>query len=265
MSNEISSKLYISTLADDAAVLAREHGFGLEIVEFCTALNFDTGFSAWDAAVREKMKGVESFTFHAPFNELCPAAIDPLILDVTRKRFAQAFNLMTGYGINTMIAHSGFIPNVYFEEWFVEKSVTFWWDYLSDKPEGFRLYLENVLESSPDSLIEVAAAINDERFRLCLDIGHAAILEPRMPILEWVERMLPFLGHIHLHNNYGKRDTHNALGDGDIDVAEVIRMVTKKAPGATFTLETSSAETSVSWLRTNGFGTFYPIIRSARG
>ena len=253
MVNNFSDKLYLSTIADDAAELARKYGLGIELAEFCTALNMDTEFPQNDARVRNEMQGVERFIFHAPFNELCPSAIDPLIVGVAKKRYAQAYDLICGYGINKMIVHSGFVPMIYFEEWFVEKSIGFWKEFLADKPDGLRLYLENVLENSPGMLIDIVAAVNDERLRLCLDIGHVALIESDIPITEWAAQMLPFLGHIHLHNNCGIRDTHNALGDGTIDVAAVLRMIADSSPDVTFTIETSDATSSVEWLKTNGF------------
>jgi sugar phosphate isomerase/epimerase len=213
----------------------------------------DTDFERWDLLVREKMRGVERFTFHAPFNELCPSAVDPLIVEVTKKRYAQAYDLMRGYGINTMIAHSGFMPVLYDENWFAVNSIKFWKEFLSDKPECFRLYIENVFEPSPGILCKIADGVNDRRLGLCLDIGHTALSGKAVPIAEWVEQTLPFLGHFHLHNNWGKGDTHNALGDGNIDVAAIISMVTEAAPDVTFTIETSNGKASIEWLKANGF------------
>ena len=213
----------------------------------------DDGFTMSDARVREAMAAADRFVFHAPFNELCPAAIDPLIVRVAKKRYARAYELMRGYGVDRMVVHSGFVPMIYFEEWFVDKSIGFWKDFLSDKPAGFKLYLENVLESSPAMLVEIAAAVDDERFGLCFDIGHAAIIDPDMVMGQWAEQMQPFLGHIHIHNNYGKRDTHNALGDGVIDIAAAIRLFDEVAPAATLTIETSDGKSSVAWLVDNGF------------
>jgi len=270
---DTSNPFYISTIASDAENIARKYGLGLEIAEFCTASNMDSsvgisppydmsednscgfvfGFEANDKLVRDKMRDVGQFVFHAPFNELCPAAIEPLIVDVAKKRYAQAYEVMTGYGIEKMVAHSGFVPQIYFPEWFVEKSVAFWQEFLSDKPKEFRLYLENVLEDSPDMLIEIAEKVNDERFRLCFDIGHAGIMGKSIPITEWANRMLPFLAHVHLHNNHGKRDTHNALYDGAIDVASVISMLRNAAPKVTYTLEVINADESAKWLKSNGY------------
>jgi len=213
----------------------------------------DVGFAQIDARVRDEMRGVGRFIFHAPFNELCPAAIDPLIVEVANRRYAQAYDLMCGYGIDKMVVHSGFVPMIYFDVWFKEKSIRFWQDFLSDKPDGFRIYLENVLESTPGMLCDIAAKVGDDRFRLCLDIGHVAHIVSDIPVTYWVKRMLPFLGHVHLHNNHGKRDTHNALGDGNTDIAAVIRMITESAPDATFTIESSDGRACVEWMKSNGF------------
>ncbi|MCL2200367.1 MAG: sugar phosphate isomerase/epimerase [Oscillospiraceae bacterium] len=250
----ISNRLYISTTADDAASIAREHGFGLEIAEFCTAANMDHGlFEEYNKRALANMKGVSSFVLHAPFNEISPAAIDPLILKVAEKRYSQAAGIMRGYGINKMVAHSGFLPQVYYEQWFVPKSVEFWQKFLSDKSESFELCIENVLESSPDMLCKIAKEVNDGRLKLCFDAAHAAIMSPELSAMQWAERMLPYLGHVHLHNNFGEIDTHNALGNGIVDIAKLIEFIAGEKADVTFSIEAIDAKTSVNWLYARGF------------
>jgi len=69
--------IYLSTIAADAAKVAKEYGFGLEIAEYCTAWNLDDKFPETDAMVHEKLTGIRKSVFHGPFNELFPCAIDP--------------------------------------------------------------------------------------------------------------------------------------------------------------------------------------------
>ena len=251
MINKINERLYISTIADDAVELARRYTLGLEIAEFCTAFNMDTDFNIWDNRVKRQMDGVNRFIFHAPFNELCPAAIDPMIAEVAKKRYAQAYVLMDDYGINAMVVHSGYLPALYHKNWFTELSVKFWKQFLSDKPDNFRLYLENVFEPNPDLLVDIIKMVNDKRFCLCLDTGHAAKCDANADVGGWMLRTLPYLGHVHLHNNDGSRDAHNALGDGIIDMAGFIRDTADAAPDVTFTIETVYAKESVEWLKDN--------------
>ena len=251
--SDLAGKLYISTIAGDAAALARAHGLGLEIAEFCTAYNMDEDFDAWDTRVKQQMCGLSRFVLHAPYSGLCPAAIDPMIVDVTKKRYAQAYRLMEGYGIQAMVVHSGFLPVLYDEDWFVTKSVAFWQAFLAERPGASKLYLENVFEQTPALLNAIVRGVDDERFKLCFDVGHAVLRSEGMTATAWAEQAAPFLAHVHLNNNDGKHDAHNALGDGVADVAAVIQSILALAPEAAFTIEAIDAASSVHWMKANGF------------
>ena len=69
----------------------------------------------------------------------------------------QALDAAQALGIRRMVFHGGFIPHVYFPEWYVEQSVLFWRDFLQEVPPDFVLALENVMEPSPDTLVSIAA------------------------------------------------------------------------------------------------------------
>lgn len=63
------------------------------------------------------MAGLDRFWFHAPFAELAPCAIDPLVRQVTEKRYRQAADLAQDLGVRRLVIHGGFVPQVYFPEW----------------------------------------------------------------------------------------------------------------------------------------------------
>jgi sugar phosphate isomerase/epimerase len=249
----ISQRLYLSTIAGDAAETAKQFNMGLEVAEFCTASNMDKDFAEWDAIVKNKMKSADRFVMHAPFNELCPAAIDPLVLEIASKRYQQAYALAKSYKISRIVVHSGYVPFVYFKGYFVERSIAFWRDYLSDKPEDFHIAVENVLEDSPNELIEIVKGVDDPRFRLCFDVGHANITKNGISMEEWTKAVLPYLGHVHLHNNNGWPDAHAALGDGNIDMEALLTQIIQGQPGATLTIESIESRSSVNWLIDKGF------------
>ncbi|MDR3239287.1 MAG: sugar phosphate isomerase/epimerase [Clostridiales bacterium] len=245
--------LYLSTIGTDAAALAREYGLGIEIAEFSYAVNMDTDFPHWDEIVRANIAGIERRIFHAPFNDLCPAALDPLVLEVTRRRFAQAYKLMQGYGIHKMVVHSGYLPRMHYKSWFAAHSVDFWREFLSGKPPDFLLALENVMEEDPDMLLEIVEKTGDPRFQLCLDIGHAGAYFSHKPVSHWIETAAPYLGHVHVHNNYHEVDTHNEPGDGLIDMKAALTRIAELRPNVTYTLETQNMIASVEWMKSNGF------------
>jgi sugar phosphate isomerase/epimerase len=136
----------------------------------------------------------------------------------------------------------------------VERSVEFWRAYLSDKPGDFSVVLENVLEDSPDELIAIVRGIDDPRFKLCLDMGHANITKTGLTMADWTTAVLPYLGHVHLHNNFGWPDSHGAPDDGEMDIEALLRLIIEGAPEATVTLEIrDSCRSSVEWMIKKGF------------
>lgn len=241
-------RLFLSTIADDAMQTAREFGLGVELAQFCLAENMDKTPPDVQASLDAALE-VPRRVLHAPFAELCPAAIDPLVRAVTRRRFLQAAALAKRYGAEKMVVHSGFIPLVYYPEWFAPQSAAFWREFLNDV-DGLTLCVENVMETSPDALRQIAEQVNDPRLRICFDVGHAFCQGGELA--PWLDALAPYISHVHLHNNHGSSDEHLGLPDGTLDMAAVIRQLEALAPQATYTLEVRSARASVEWLLKEG-------------
>lgn len=249
-----SDKFYVATVASDAADVAEEYELGIEIDEFCTASNMDDeNFKELDLSVRKKMKISHSHIFHAPFNELFPAAVDPLAIKLANKRFEQSFHLAGSYGIKRMVVHSGYVPVLYFKSWFQEKSVEFWQKFMSSKTDDFHIMIENVLEDEPYTLAKIIEGIKDKRVSACLDIGHAHC-KSDVDLLEWIEVLGSFLGHVHLHNNDKTYDCHWPLGNGSMDMNKIMEALKKNSPeNITFTVENQECRESIQWLDENGW------------
>ncbi len=244
---------YLSTVAEEAEALAARYGLGLEIAEYCTASNMDDGFAQADAAVRRELARTDRAAFHLPFNELCPAAIDPRARRLAWERYRQGIALAGAYGINRLVVHSGYIPLVYDKTWFAERSVEFWTEFLREVPADALLCMENVMENEPGLLLEIIRRVDDPRLRLCLDVGHANSSASNVPVSEWIDCCAPYLSHVHLHNNEGDRDLHAPLGTGTIDMEKCLTELVCKAPGSTLTIESVEAGPSVNWLLQRGF------------
>ena len=244
------NRLYLSGIDGRAADLARENGLGLEIAAFCYAPNLED--PAVLSAVRADMAGLHRFWLHAPFAELCPCAIDPLVRQVTARRYRQAIALARDLGVRQLVIHGGFVPQVYFPEWYVEQSVLFWRELLAELPPDMTIALENVMEPSPQIPVDIIRQVDDPRLRLCLDVGHANAELSRTPVMEWVEVCRPYLRHLHLHNNAGGGDLHDPLKRGTIPVEQVLHALAREEH-LTYTLETLQAEENVRWLLEKGF------------
>lgn len=242
----------LSTIDPNARETAARYGLGLEIAEYCTAWNMDEKFAETDPAVRSEIEGMALLTFHGPFNELFPCAIDPMVKDVARYRYRQAITLAKHYGINRIIIHGGYNPRLYYPIWYTEQSAAFWKDFIREVPEDVTILLENVMEEEIDMFLSILRQVEDKRLRMCLDIGHVNAYS-KFSVPEWLEACAPYLQHFHIHNNDSSWDTHNALWDGTIPMEEFLKKAGQLCPDATFTLELMDSEPSVKWLRDKGF------------
>ena len=243
------NKRYLSTIAADAAQLAREYGFGLEIAEYCTAWNMDEKFAETHTAVCEKLEDIQHRVLHGPFNELFPCAIDKKARALAAERYRQAIALAKNYGATKVIIHGGYNPRIYYPVWYVEQSIVFWKDFLREDP-GVEIVLENVLEETPDMLLNIVKAVEHPQLRLCLDIGHVNAYS-QIPAMDWLKAWAPYLSHFHIHNNDGTRDQHNALYEGTLPVKDLLVLAEELCPQATYTMELIEDKPSVEWLKEN--------------
>ena len=240
-------RLYVSTIDRVAGKVARQYGLGIEIAEFCTAWNMDRELPAVEKTLKETLTGVSRRVLHGPFNELFPCAIDPKARQLAAVRFSQAAALAQAYGAGKLVLHGGFNPQMYYPQWYVEQSVLFWKDFLETLPEGLTVCVENVLEPTPDMLLDILRGVDDLRLRLCLDVGHVNAYS-KIPAKTWIEESGEYLSHLHIHNNDGTWDTHNALYEGTLPIRELLDVAMRETE-ATATLELLKCEPSVKWLR----------------
>ena len=249
------AEVNLATIDPAAAALAERYDLGLEVDEFCTAMNMDDPEYFPQLHSQVLAYGTRARIFHAPYNELYPCAIDPKFRALALQRLEQTYELAQQFGIHRMVCHGNYLPNVYFPVWYVEKSISFWKDFLRSKPADFQLYIENVLEPEPEYLRDIVLGIDDPRCRLCLDIGHAHVAcVSDIPVMRWLEVCAPVLGHVHLHNNDRSWDWHRTLNEGGIEMTSLLEYLTAAAPAASVTLEhPQNSEQSLLWLAENAW------------
>ena len=254
MIGNLKERLYIATVCGQYREIIEKYGIGAELDQFCTAENMDGGkFEAADQEVRSILAVTPRCIMHAPFNELCPAAIDPLARELAHRRLDQAADLAMHYGADKMVVHTGYIPLVYFKEWQIDRSVEFWERFMEGKPEGFKIVIENVMEDEPYMILKMMERLKNPNIRLCLDTGHAACVS-KVPVTEWLDVMAPYLGHVHLHNNNGEHDYHAPVMEGVIPMDDFMKAFTAKCGrDVTVTLETIDGLSSMQWLAERGY------------
>lgn len=80
--------------------------------------------------------------------------------------------------------------------------------------------------------------------KMTLDTGHANIGDPgQTKLAAFVDRFALRIGHVHVSDNFGKKDDHLAVGKGNIDFNSVISALKRAGYDDTITLEVFSADT----------------------
>ncbi|MBR3298617.1 MAG: sugar phosphate isomerase/epimerase [Clostridia bacterium] len=251
----LKEKLHISSIDENCAAAARAHGLGVEIAEFCWAYYIDNERDAHIENCRRMMaeSGSSSFWFHAPFAELAACAIDPRARELAMTRYLQSAEIARELGIDRLVIHGGYIPYVYYPVTYVDQSIAFWNEFLEKTPEELVVALENVMEPSPEMLVQIADGVDSPRLGLCLDIGHANCIVSKTPPLDWVKPMAKRLFHVHIHDNIGENDLHLPLGEGSIPVESILDAVLELCPTASFTIENMYSAGSIEWLVKKGY------------
>jgi sugar phosphate isomerase/epimerase len=98
--------------------------------------------------------------------------------------------------------------------------------------------LENLSENVQDLSMVVSSV---PELSLTLDIGHGELLAEKNASYGIVEELCPWIGHVHLHDNFGgkgvKDDRHLPIGAGTIKVSEILTKILEKGYAGTLTLE----------------------------
>lgn len=241
-------KWYISEMDARAQSLAARAGMGVEIIDFCIPENLDNRNLPQQRRVQLQQF---SLTLHAPYSEIFPSAIDPMMRKLAMHRLLQAANISSEMKIARMIAHSGFAPQMYYPEWFVPRSIEFWREFLSKVPSGVEIALENVLDTQPEYIAQICDEVGDARLKICLDVGHVNAYSPT-PVEAWIRILGERIAHVHLHNNDASRDSHSALALGSMNILKLLTLLDFHAPQASICIESMDALSCLKFLNDGG-------------
>lgn len=180
-------------------------------------------------------------TVHAPFMDLNPGALDPLVKEATATRVAQTLVAAERLGAHRVILHPGYDRWRYAgnDALWVEACLDFWPPFLRRAADaGLLLALENVFEDAPGNLVKLLDALDSPVLGHCFDVGHWHMFcRGKVTLEQWFAQLGARLVHCHLHDNHGERDEHLPPGEGLIDFDRLFSLLRQRAPAATLTLE----------------------------
>ncbi len=179
-------------------------------------------------------------TFHAPFMDLRPGALDDKIRNASVDRLRQVFDLVPYFHPLKIVCHPSFDRLYYVscdEEW-LNASTKTWLTLISmiDQEAKTKIALENVYEWEPSILRRLFENLDSERICFCFDTGHFNVFA-RTKLKVWLDELGKYLGHLHLHDNYGEKDEHLPVGNGTFPFQELFQTLREIKAEPTITLE----------------------------
>ncbi len=245
-------------LCDDCAPervlpLCEKYGLGIEIQGF-----YDPNGTGGAAAIIEKYKSLlpENIEkhLHAPFWDLCLGSANEKIKEVTRFYFDYGYEVAEKLGCESITVHQGYIPGTSWYGSWVKRSIAFWNEFFEAHPGSITVNMENLCELDPSTFIGVVDGFGGGRLAVNLDIGHAHC-NSKVPVLQWIEELGDRIAYVHMHQNFGDKDSHLGLRDGNMPLKEVLEALEKHAPNAVWALENGLdyMEDSVAYLVELGY------------
>ena len=169
--------IYVSQLfsEDKVSELVNDYNIGIEIIEFGIGYTLDkddNGVVEFCERMGDLIKR-RPLSVHGPFLDLNPASFDNMIKNVTLTRYNQAYNIAKKLGADRIVFHYCYYEDIYFKETYINNSLEFWNEFLSDKDESVKIHIENMYDKDISVLKELVDKVNNSIFSICLDIGHA--------------------------------------------------------------------------------------------
>jgi sugar phosphate isomerase/epimerase len=203
----------------------------------------------------ERLDWNPKLTLHAPFMDLNPGAVDPMVRSVTQVRFRQVLNVAAILKPRAAVFHAAY------DRWRYSGRKDVWLDYSIDtwrkvmesaSKIGLRVAVENVFDEEPEALKMLIDKIARPDFGFCFDTGHFNLFSS-VPMERWFEALGRHLIEVHLHDNDGTADSHWALGRGNIEFEKFFGLLQTHAPAPVFTIEAhdkNDIEASIGRVRT---------------
>jgi sugar phosphate isomerase/epimerase len=179
-------------------------------------------------------------TLHAPFMDLSPGAVDTMVRAATQTRFKQLLNVAAVLRPRAVVFHAAY------DRWrfagrsdiWLENSMDTWSRVmeLAGKVDGMRVAMENVFDEEPEPLRMLIERVGHPSFGFCFDTGHFNLFS-QAPMDEWFTSLGRHILEVHLHDNRGAADSHEALGTGTVDFERFFHLLRSSGADPVYTLE----------------------------
>jgi Sugar phosphate isomerases/epimerases len=166
-----------------------------------------------------------TYSIHAPITDVNIAALNDRIREASVKDMIKTMECANLMEIDTVTVHPGIYSMVLSDV--KEESIAHAKRSLKIMEKAAEeLSVTLAVENMPSFMImmgqtpdELSRLIEGTDLKICFDIGHANTMGR---IDEFIDRFSGRIANIHIHDNFGDKDSHMTIGDGNIDFAKVL-------------------------------------------
>jgi sugar phosphate isomerase/epimerase len=209
-------------------------------------------------------KGIRP-TIHATFYETNLASLNPLIREASLRQLLECLRFAHDLEARIVVVHAGELPSGYPQDQ----------EFLAQAREGLLASLEEALKEAeglgvtlalenkargrdrgliqaPEEHLNLIEAVGSPNCRIALDVGHAYTFG--LDLREYLQKVLPYLAEVHLHDNDGSEDQHRPLGEGTIPFGPLLSILNERFPGPLILemMTMEGLEQSLSYLKLIG-------------
>lgn len=222
--------------------IAKKYGAAFEINDFFNPQILDDECKINELIGIYKEQGIpKESTMHGAFYDIVPFSYDPGIRQASVSRMHQSMDIAVKLGVKAVVFHTNVNPDlvsVVYSKRVIDEFEAVLSELLGKYPD-INIYLENMFDSEPDILEEIAKRLcRYNNFGVCLDWAHALIYGN--DIDAWIEKLKNYVRHIHINDNDLQKDLHLAVGSGLIDWEFFLKCYDKYFKECSVLIETGS-------------------------
>ncbi len=204
---------------DEHRKIAEEYGVGFEINDFYDPDILDDQEKQQSLIEQYRETGLlADSTMHGAFFDVVVFSQDEKIRRVSELRMEQSMEIARKLGVKGVVFHTNCNPMlsaVEYDQHMIELTCLFL-ERLLKRYSDIQIYMENMFDADPEVLLKISERMHlFENYGVCLDYAHASISKTEVGV--WVEKLAPYVKHLHINDNDLKKDLHLAVGTGQID------------------------------------------------
>lgn len=191
----------------------------------------------------------EYTTIHGAFFDVIPFSVDERIREISKLRIEQSILAAKSIGAKAVVFHTNYEPYLnsesYVNSW-IDTNREYWSSVLEANSD-INIYLENMFDTSPDIMVRLSEYLcKYDNYGVCFDYAHASLskVEPEV----WARELGKYIKHVHINDNDGISDLHQAWGEGVLNRDSFYKCCRKYFNDATVLIEVSQMESKMASL-----------------